>query len=409
MSERFDYYEELEVTKTASNEEIVSSYKRLARKHHPDKNPNNKEVAEDKFKRVGKAYAILSDPSKRKKYDLMGHDGVDGLDNQFDASEIFNQVFQGMGGMGGLFDVLGGLSRMGGMRNPFMDEDSYIKSPPKQIPLNLTTQQLYNGKNITINYNRKNKCSTCDGNGIKDKNDMITCDMCKGNGMITITRQMGPFMQQITKQCDCEGGKVIKPGSECKDCKGGKMEEESMRLILKIPPGTGSGYEYRFTGKADWNPRFMEPGDLIFIIKDSGDNFFKREGCNLLIMRDISLKQALIGFKFRVCHMDGRVLELVSNDIIRPDEIMKIVGEGMPKGPNESGKGDLIIRFNIIFPSHLNKNREDYLSKVLPDIKLSKMDSKLESESKCVVKKLKPYVMSESAHLNNVSDNDGFY
>lgn len=397
MSDRFDYYEELEVTKTANDVEIKESYKRLARKYHPDKNRNNKEVAEEKFKRVGEAYAVLSDPSKRKKYDLMGHDGVNGADFEVDPSEIFRQVFENMGGMSGIFDVIGSFSGMG---NPFVDEDSYIKSPSKKIPLNLRTHHLYNGKDLTINYNRKNKCSTCDGNGVKNKSDMINCELCSGTGIISITRQMGPFMQQINRACNCEGGKVIKPGSECKSCKGKKIEEESMRLILNIPPGTNTGNEYQFEGKADWNPGFQDPGDLIFIIHDTGDNFFKREGCNLIIQRDISLKQALIGFKFRIKHMDGRILELVSNDIIKPDEIMKIEGEGMPKGPNESGKGDLIIRFNIIFPSHLNGNRKDYINQILPDISNTELDKKLIDEENCTSKKLKPYIMSESANTN---------
>ena len=398
MSERFDYYEELEVSCTASNEEIVKSYKKLARKHHPDKNRNNMEAAEIKFKRVGTAYSVLSDPARRKKYDVMGHDGLNEPDFEVNPSEIFRQVFSEMGGMGNIFDVIGSL---GGMNNPFSDGDSYIKSPSKRVPLNLCMNQLYNGKNITVNYNRKKKCSLCDGNGVEDLNDMVKCDICKGNGHVTITRQMGPFMQQITKRCECEGGKVIRSGSECKSCMGKKIGEEDMKLILKIPPGIDSGYEYRFEGKADWNPGFVEPGDLIFIINDSGDDFFKREGCNLIIMRDISLKQSLIGFKFRICHMDGRILELTSNDIIKPDDIMKIEGEGMPKGPGEFGKGDLIIKFNIIFPSHLNGNRKDYLDKILPDINLTKLDKKLSEESNCEIKKLKPYVMFESARVKD--------
>lgn len=405
MSEKFDYYEELEVTKTSSGTEIHESYKRLARKHHPDKNPNNKEESEEKFKRVGKAYAVLSDPKLRKKYDLMGHDGVDGSHVDIDPNEIFRNVFNNMGGFGGLFDILG---EIGGMSNPFRNEnDSYIKSPPKYIPLPLSTQTLYNGKDIKVNYIRKNKCSACNGNGVENESDKVKCDMCKGSGIVRICRQVGPFMQQITRPCECDGGMIIKSGSECKSCKGKKYEEEHMKLVLSIPAGTDSGNEYKFDNKADWNPGYSEAGDLIFVINDTGNDFFRREGCNLLIQRDISLKQALIGFKFRIKHMDGRILEIVSNNIIRPDEIMKVEGEGMPKGPQGNDRGDLIIKFNIIFPSHLDDNRRDYLDQVLPDISLTNLDTELGNKEKTEERKMKPYILSESACRDD-SDYDDY-
>lgn len=403
---KIDYYQDLGLSKNASEEDIKKAYKSLAKKHHPDRNPNNKEEAEEKFKKISAAYSVLSDKDKRKKYDMFGPSafengggGPEGMN--IDPFDIFNNV---MGGVGGNpFGFMNGFSGFTGMKRDV--DKSAMKSPKKEVPLKLSLNDIYNGKTININYSRKNKCSTCNGLGVRDPSYLMTCDLCNGNGVVTMIRRLGPMTQHITKPCDkCNGKKkMVKPNSECNKCKGNKYEKEAMKLEVVVPPGVMNGYKIKFDYKSDWEPDYKDPGDLIFVILEEPHNFFKREGCNLIINKYISLKQALTGFSFRLKHLDNRVLEISSHNIIRIDQIMKVSGEGMPKDVNELGNGDLIIKFNILFPSHLDNKRINYLKQILPDLELTNEEKELINiKSESLDKHdMEVYSLSNSSTSNN--------
>ena len=401
-----DYYRDLGLDSTASDTDIKKAYRNLAKKFHPYKNPNNKEEAETKFKKISKAYSILSDPQKRKRYDKFGPGAFDDGDGPgFDPFDIFNNVVNG-GGMP--FNFMGGFNPFGGRRQH--QDKSEMKSPVKTIPLKMSMGDLYLGKTININYTRRNKCSQCQGLGVKDKSCFITCDVCDGKGMMTEIKRMGPITQHITKPCNkCDSkGEMAKSNSECSKCKGSKIEKDAINLEIYIPAGAQNGHKIKFNGKSDWEPGFGEPGDLVFIIIEQKHEFFTREGCNLIMHRFISLKDALIGFKFRIFHLDGRILELESKNIIRVDQIMKIGGEGMPKGPDEPEKGDLIIKFDIIFPSHLDEKRKRYLDQILSNLEPTEMDNKLRKieEDKIEKYEMGVYSLSESSTSNYSSQMD---
>lgn len=410
---KVDYYNELGIDKTASEEQIKKAYKTLAKKYHPDRNPNNKDEAEAKFKKISAAYSVLSDKQKRKKYDVFGPEAFEGGGSggsggiNIDPFDIFNNV---MGGGNNPFGFMNGFGGFGGRRNV---DKSEMKSPKKEVQIKLSLNELYNGKSININYTRKNKCQTCNGLGVKDPSCIIICDLCNGTGMISIIKRLGPMTQQIHKTCEkCNGmKKTIKPNSECVKCKGNKCEKENMKLEIHIPPGTNNGYKVRFENKSDWEPDYKEPGDLIFSIIEQPHNFFKREGCNLIINKYISLKQSLVGFSFRLKHLDNRVLEITSDNIIRIDQIMKVEGEGMPKGINDIGNGDLIIKFNILFPSHLDNKRIQYLKQILPDLELTNQEKELvDTNSESLVKhNMKLYTLNESCNSNSGYDNNMNY
>lgn len=406
-----DYYKVLGLGKDADKEEIKKKYKKLAKQYHPDRNKDNKEEAENKFKEISVAYSILSDDEKKKRYDMFGDDGMNGDSGMHtgNAFDIFSSVFGGGVGGGG-FNPFGnsGFNPFGNSGfNPFGNNQpvnkSKKKSSSKKVKINVNLDDLYNGKNLNIDYLRKNKCKTCDGSGVKDNSSFINCNLCNGSGQVTSIKQFGPMIQRLSQICTkCNGkGKTIKPNSECLKCKGTKIEKEKINLNLFIYPGTKSGTEYKFDGKSDWEPDYGYPGDFIVIVNEVIPNkcIFKREGSNLIIQKNISVKDALIGFKFRIKHLDNRILELNYNKILHPDQIMMVKGEGMPLGKNELGNGDLIIRFNIIFPNKLDEARCKYLSKILPSLQLTENELELNNNDDVETKEMTSYIM------NNTNEN----
>lgn len=395
MVNNTEFYKILEVDKNATSEDIKRQYKKLAKKYHPDRNLNNKEEAEKNFKKLSKAYTVLSDPRQRKQYDMMGEDGINGgSQNMPDPFDIFSSMF---GGNGNGFNPFN-MGKRGQSRGP-------KKSETKQVKLNISLEDLYSGKKFNLDYSRKNKCSNCNGKGAENNDGFVDCNTCKGRGNITTIKQMGPFVQQITQVCNsCKGKcKSIKPGYECKVCNGSKIVKEKINIEVYINPGTADGEKIIFENKADWNPECELPGDFVIIICEtySKKNIFTRTGDNLIIHRNISIKEALIGFKFRIKHLDDRVLELEQSNIQHPDQVMCVKGEGMPKGKNDIGYGDLIIKFNIIFPNSLDEQRKIYLSKILPDLKLTKNDEELAKKENIECKKLETYNFNSSNKDNH--------
>lgn len=364
-------YDILEVDKDVSSEDIKKQYRKLAKKYHPDRNPNNKEESEVKFKKLSKAYTVLSDPKQRKQYDILGEDGLNGSGNMPDPFDIFSSMFGG-----NHFNPFGNTNNM--KRGP-------RKSETKQVKLNIPLEDLYVGKKLNLDYVRKNKCTECNGKGVEGENSYINCSSCDGKGNISTLKKMGPFIQHVTQICNnCRGkGKSIKPGCECKNCKGTKIMKEKVNIEVYINPGTYNGEKLVFENKADWNPECDLPGDFVIVICEtlSKKCIFNRASDNLIIHRKISVKDALIGFKFRIKHLDGRIIQIEQNNIQNPDQIMCVKGEGMPKGKNEVGYGDLIIKFNIIFPNNLDDQRKTYLAKILPDIKTNKVDDELNNKN----------------------------
>jgi DnaJ homolog subfamily A member 2 len=387
-----DYYKVLGVKKNASESEVKKAYRKLAMKFHPDRNPNNKEEAEKKFKEIGNAYSVLSDTKKRSQYDAYGEEGLKGMGEGmggFDPFNLFQNVFGSGGGFGG--GGFGGFGGGGGfpfggmgMNQTSKPDLTTRKSPEKNITLNVPLRDLYNGKSVNLEYSRKIRCKKCDGLGVNDPSDIIDCKECHGKGKKIMVKQMGPMIQQIMTDCaKCKGkGKSVKPNSQCKECNGSKYVKEPKNIEYYIRPGTRAGHRDVISGESDWNPEYGFPGDLVISInevskKDDTNPFgLKRVGNNLIMMRDISLKEALVGFKFRFRHFDNRVIEIVNKNIIMPESQLVVKGEGMSI-LNDTSHGNLIIKFNIIYPTNLSDERKKYLDKILPGLKLDNIQEKL--------------------------------
>lgn len=383
-----DLYSILEISKTASDDEIKKAYKKSALKHHPDRNPNNPE-ATAKFQEVGKAFATLGDPEKRKRYDQFGvidgeNDGNGGMPQGMNPFDIFQNMFGsggggGMGGMpfGNIFGGMGGMGGMNGMNNGGGQRIS--KSPDKKITLNLSLIDVYKGKTIPIDFSKIICCDSCQGCGAFNKDCIKTCKACNGQGRIVRMTQMGPMIQQTVQPCgNCSGkGKSVEAGKECVKCKGAKGININRHVDCYVRAGTQTGANITFKNESDWVPDCNDVGDfVVFINSKNEDGGFRREGNNLIMKKSITLLEALTKTEFYFKHLDNRVIKITHEEVIKPNQKMIVKGEGMQ---GQMDNGDLIVIFDIIFPNTLEKDRSKYLVKILPLPKKQIWDLQYES------------------------------
>lgn len=326
-------YDTLGVSPTASESELKAAYRKLALKFHPDKNPD----AGDKFKDISHAYEILSNAEKRQIYDNYGEAGLNGEGGAggMNAEDLFAQFFGG-----GFFGGAGGRPR-----GPRRTEDM-------SFSLQVTLEELFKGKTAKIAVQRKIICTKCSGRGGKE-GAVKTCGTCQGRGIKTILRQMGPLVQQMQQTCpDCEGeGEIIRAADRCGACNGRKVSSEKKVHEIHVEAGMRNGHKIRLTGEADQAPG-CQAGDIIVTIVEKEHNFFKRNDRDLHCRVSIDLITALVGGKVSIKHLDDRVLQatLLPGQIIRPDDTRILRNEGMPTHRQPFSRGDLFVRFDIIFP-----------------------------------------------------------
>jgi len=356
-----EFYNILGISPTANEKEIKKGYKKMALKYHPDRNPNNKEESETKFKKVSEAYEILSDNNKRRMYDQFGKDGIknNGGMNNNSHFDVFNNMFNG--GMPDMNNIFNGFGNMGGRRRVRKGQD-VIK--PLEIPLSA----VYNGLTKKIAITRKIKCTTCEGTGCKSKFHIHNCKICKGTGIHTVIRQIGPGMvQQMNGACHAcnQTGKTIDSGWECKKCNNGYMPYRHIQEI-RIPKGAQHNDKIILRQMGDESREVDLAGDIVFIINIKKHSYFEREGYNLLYKKIILLSESLTGFHFIIEQLDGRTLYISHDDIIYPNQVLMIRNEGLPVKKGNGNKGNLKIEFKIKFPTEINDNVKKIVNKIFP-------------------------------------------
>jgi len=332
-----EYYERLGVSPDASMEQIKKAYRKMAMKLHPDRNPGDK-TAEEKFKALGEAYDVLSDEEKRKIYDRYGKKGLDeGGFQRRSASDIFSQFF----GPGFSF---------------FGDDDD--RSGPRRgddsvNPLNVTLEDLYNGKKSHVAITRNVLCPSCHGSGCKSGKSASKCKTCGGRGIRLIRKQMGPMIQQVQMPCnDCHGtGEIIDNKDKCPKCGGNHVVSDRKILELIVEPGMRDNQRLTFPGESDQAPD-MEPGDIIFVIRTKEHDRFKRSGDDLIMNKSITLVEALTGFEFSFEHLDKRhiIVKSAPEQVVKPGDVMAIPDMGMPIYSRPFSWGRMLVKFDIIFP-----------------------------------------------------------
>ncbi len=360
MATKRDYYEILEVTRTSVGDEIKRSYRKLAVKYHPDKNPGDAS-AEDKFKELGEAYDVLSDAEKRAAYDRFGHGafaqggagarGGAGAGGFHDPFDIFREVFGasggGGGGGGGIFEqFFGGAS--GGQR---ADRDGKQRGSDLRYDMQIGLEEAAFGCEKEIEVSKLEGCSSCNGSGAEQGSKAVTCPGCGGRGQVISSR--GFF--QVSQSCGrCRGtGTVIE--RPCRKCSGEGRAELSSRIKLKIPAGIEDGSRLRSSRNGEAGLRGGPPGDLYVVIHIKEHEVFERDGDGLYCEVPISFTTAALGGEVEVPTLDGKA-QLKIPAGTQGGTVFKLRGKGIPS-LNSAQRGDLMVRVLVEVPTKLNSEQ----------------------------------------------------
>lgn len=346
MSKR-DYYEVLGVSKEASDREIASAYRKLAVKFHPDSNPGD-EDATVRFKEAAEAYEVLSDSSKRQRYDRYGHAGVDGAGNGFGSAEDIMDAFSDIFG-GGIFENFfgGGGGRQGGKR--------VRKGSDVRVDMTLTLEEAATGVDRTIEIPRSEECETCEGSGAKPGTRPSMCGTCGGLGQVV--QSHGILRVQTTcPECRGEGKRIDDP---CSDCRGQGFIKKNVEIDVSIPAGVDDGTRVRITGQGEPSPDGGPPGHCYCFVSVKKHEIFEREGDHLILRMPISYTQAALGATIEIPTLDGPD-ELKIAAGTQPGEVFRLRGQGMTD-PHSGRKGDLHVQLNIETPKKLSKRQEELL------------------------------------------------
>jgi len=317
-------YKQLGVDTKATEKEIRKAYRKLAIKHHPDRGGDV-----DEFKKIQNAYDVLSDPQKRKAYDMTGDPDADP-------------------------NMIRGVRKRKGRNTMF--------------ELSVPLEQFYIGASRKIRVTKTVICGSCEGAG---GTGVTTCTLCRGRGARIVDRRIGPGMvQRMQMQCNrCDGkGEVIPQGNRCRQCSGEGTKKEGKVLEVHIGKGMKHGEKVVFSEEGDQHPD-VTPGDVIVVLKKKAHPVFKRtpDGCHLILKKKITLLEALTGFQFKITHLDGRVLQVSSepDTIYKSGDIKAIREAGMPLRGDVMTYGHLYIELEVEFPKTLSKKKKTQLRKCL--------------------------------------------
>ena len=354
-----DYYEVLGVSKTATDEEIKRAFRRLAKTYHPD----NKQTGDEaKFKEVGEAYAILSDPQKRRQYDQFGHQaftnngnaGFSGFStDDIDLGDIFNEIF------GGGFSGFGSFSGFGGRSGARSASKRPRKGADSLVTVTLDFLEAINGCKKTITLDLNEKCDSCGGEGGFDEK---SCPTCGGSGKIISEQRslFGVFQTQTT--CNtCGGtGRVFK--TTCTECNGTGNVRKKKEIEVTIPEGVDTGYQLRISGKGSAGMNGGPNGDIYIEFKVKPHPIFEREDEDIYLSVPLTVTEAILGCKKEIPTLTGNVILEVKPGTNSGDKV-KLKGKGVKK-VNSFGKGNMYVVYNVIMPNKLSMSQKKLIKEL---------------------------------------------
>ena len=343
MATKRDYYEVLGIERTATDKQVADAYRKLAIKHHPDKNPGDDEAIA-LFKEAAEAFEVLSDKDKRARYDRHGHAGFDGSARAREFSDV-NDIFSAFGdifGDSGFGDLFGGRRRVN-------------KGADVRADVTLDLLEAARGVTKTVEFQRHEKCADCDGSGAKAGSSRVQCSYCGGRGQVLQTT--GIFRVQ-TACPSCRGaGSIVK--DPCPTCRASGYVIRTVRRDVQIPAGIDDQMRVRLPGEGEPSPNGGPRGDCYCFIAVKEHSLFQRDGANLIVRIPIAYSQAALGATLEVPTLEG-ALELKVPAGTQSGEIFKLRGRGMPS-PRGRGVGDLIVQVNIEVPKTLTPRQEELL------------------------------------------------
>ena len=355
MSKR-DYYGVLKVSRTATEQEIKSAYRRLALKHHPDRNPGDRE-AEEQFKEAAEAYAVLIDADKRHLYDRFGHAGLGGAATSgFDPSVFtgFEDILGGLGDIFGFSEVFGGGRRRGGAQ----------RGADLRYDLEVAFDESARGLETTVQIPRQEACGTCGGSGAAEGSSPTTCPQCRGRGQLRY--QQGFFtVARTCGQCGGTGTVITRP---CPTCRGAGRVEKERKLTVRIPAGIATGQRLRLTGEGEAGLGGGPRGDLYVVVHVQEHPFFRRDGNDLHCEVPVTFPTLALGGQIRIPTLDGDESFTIP-DGTQTGTAFRLRGRGMPDVTGRGGTGDLVIAVRVVTPRKLTKEQKrllEQLSSALP-------------------------------------------
>ena len=364
MAEKRDYYEVLGIGKNATDAEIKSAYRKLAKKYHPDLNPGNKE-AEEKFKEVNEANDVLSDPQKRQRYDQFGFAGVDpnyaaangggagGFGGGFggvDLGDIFGDIFGG--GCGGGFSGFGGGSSTRTANAPRKGHDI-------QASVILTFEEAAHGCSKKITINRQDTCPDCGGTGAAKGTSPETCPDCGGRGYV-VTQQRTPFgVMQSQQPCSHCGGRGTIIRNPCKTCRGTGKTAARKSLEINIPAGIDDDQNIALRGQGDAGSNGGPAGDVIVHVTVKADPMFERDGYDVTIHVPITFSQAVLGDDVEVPTVDGRIVQHIPEGT-QSGTKFRLRGQGI-QYLNGRGRGDQYVIVDVEIPKKVTRAQREAL------------------------------------------------
>lgn len=349
MATKRDYYEILEVNKTATYEEIKKAYRKKAIQFHPDKNPGDKE-AEEKFKEAAEAYEILSDEQKRASYDRFGHEapgGFGGHSGGFSMDDIFSQFGDIFGGHFGGFS---GFGQRGSRVNRGTD---------LRVKVKLTLKDIANGVEKKIKVKKYVACTHCNGNGAEGGTAYQNCSTCKGSGVVTrvVNTLLGQMQSQSTcPTCNGEGKVITK---KCAHCNGEGIVHEEEVVTINIPAGVAEGMQLSMTGKGNAARHGGVNGDLLILVEEEPHPELFRDDNDVVYNLLLSLSTAALGGSVVVPTIDGKVKVTIEPGT-QPGKVLRLKNKGLPS-VNRYGTGDLLINISVYIPEKLSDGEKETL------------------------------------------------
>jgi molecular chaperone DnaJ len=343
-----DFYDILGVNRNAGDDEIKAAFRKLARQYHPD--VNKQPDAEEKFKEINEAYGVLSDPTKRARYDRFGRAGLGNMggfhDYTVDFADIFDELF-------GQFGFSTGRSSR---RAPRRGRDL-------QMGVSLTFEEAVFGAEKQIDFERDETCSRCKGSGAEPGTSPTRCPTCGGQGQVRQVRQtlLGQMMQ--TAACPNCGGRGEVIASPCHTCRGGGLERRKVHKSVDIPAGVDSGTQVRLAGEGEPGVYGGPNGSLFLLLDVQPHRFFKRRDNDILLNLDINLAQATLGAEVSVPTVDGEE-QLRIPAATQPGKVIHLKGKGVPHIRRKDHRGDQLVIINVEIPSKLTREQRELFEKL---------------------------------------------
>jgi molecular chaperone DnaJ len=342
-----DYYDVLGVPRTASDQDIKSAYRKLALKHHPDRNPGSRE-AEDKFKEAAEAYAILADADKRRMYDRFGHAGLgSAAAGGFDPTVFtgFEDILGGLGDVFGFGDIFGAARRRSGPQ----------RGADLRYDLEISFEESAKGAETAIQIPRQEMCEPCHGSGAAPGSKPTTCPQCQGRGQLRY--QQGFFtVARTCGQCRGSGTIITKP---CTTCRGAGRVQKERKLTVRIPAGIATGQRMRLSGEGEAGPAGGPSGDLYVVIHVQDHPFFQRDGNDLFCEIPLNYPTVALGGDIRIPTLDGDEPFTVPEGT-QSGTTFRVRGKGMPDVSGR-GRGDLLVTVKVVTPKKLTREQKKML------------------------------------------------